>query len=136
SVQGCEPAALRPAQEGAGVPITLSLVDESTIRIDAGPRDTPRLQQIPGARAHVREGYWTIPASLYLVKILRRLFQADMDYGDDIAKWAYLQRDAEDVRRNPPLLPDDSLYAFQKFGAGRLTVQGGAILADKPGLGK
>jgi SNF2 family DNA or RNA helicase len=124
--------------------ITASL-EGKHLKILAGPRDTARLQQIPGARAHVREGYWTVPAHLYQAKMLRSLFGEDFTYGGAVADWARQERMREMILCDPIGWAEEGynwerntadLYGFQKFGASRLLVGGGTILADRPGLGK
>lgn len=114
------------------------------LKIVAGPRDTHRLQQIPGARAHVREGYWTVPAHLYQAKLLRSLFGEDFDYDDSVAEWATYRLEVETARRyprgwltyQPPDEVLEGLYDFQQLGVALLWQKGGTILADRPGLGK
>lgn len=115
--------------------ITASL-EGKHLKITAGPRDTPRLQQIPGARANPREGYWTVPATLYQAVLLRNLFGEDFTYGEDVEAWALAEREREQALSNPsPVDTNNDLFEFQKRGVARLSL-GSCILADETGVGK
>lgn len=120
--------------------ITLTMKDEDTLRVDAGPRDVNRMHLVPGARAHVHADppYWDVPATLYHGVLLRNVFGEDMTYGEDVQAHYIQERNAENLRTDPshgPGMPAN-LYRFQETGVARLVVHGGAILADEPGMGK
>lgn len=129
--------------------ITLTLEGDN-LRVHAGPRDVNRMKLIPGTRAHVHADppYWTVPATLYHGVLLRNIFGEDMTYGEDVQAHYVRERKYEGDRKDPlswfigaapPYLVDEAfkdLYDFQCYGMARLSIPGGCILADQPGMGK
>jgi len=124
--------------------VTLTLKDETTFKVDVGPRDTALCKQVPGMRAgklDVQRGdvEWTCPASLFHAVVLRSVFRDRLVYGPDVEQWGHIQRLREESRLSDKAAPllglDDRLRPFQRIGVTWLAT-GDSILADDMGLGK
>lgn len=119
--------------------ITLTMHNDETLRIDAGPRDINRMHLVPGAQAKVHGDppYWLVPSTLYHGVLLRNVFGEDMTYGADVQEHYAKERYAEARRVRCDRLSDyKDLYDFQNTGVARLMLHGGTIIADEPGMGK
>lgn len=119
--------------------IRLSMTPNGKLRIDAGPRDVSRLRTVPGIRADTTADppHWTCAATLYHGVVLRNTFGDEMEYGDDVRAHMRELRRVEAAQRTATYDEgDERLFGYQRRGAGRLSLPGGAMLADEVGTGK
>jgi len=126
--------------------VTLTFKDDTTFKVDVGPRDTALCKQVPGMRAgklDVQRGdvEWTCPASLFHAVVLRSVFRDRLVYGEDVQRWGEAERVREERRLETKTNPvcraayGPDPYDFQCTGADWL-LGGNSILADDMGLGK
>jgi hypothetical protein len=102
--------------------VTLTFKDDTTFKVDVGPRDTALCKQVPGMRAgklDVQRGdvEWTCPASLFHAVVLRSVFRDRLVYGEDVEQWGHVQRlREEEVLRSKERIPDPISDILRSWG--------------------
>lgn len=127
--------------------------EKGRIDVHASYTENDLLTQIPGARFERADKVWTVPMSWASCIVLRSLFGGSLEVGPGLHAWTWMQyRD----RINPAMSIRDSLseetpfpeldkveegaklklYPYQRVDVQFLSLNGRALLAQPPGLGK
>lgn len=117
-------------------------VEQQRLVLDPAWNEIDLLKLLPGYRYQAKTKLHTLPLTWAALVQLRGLLGAAFEYGDDVAGWAWQERQ----QRIDPALewrgviaadwPGSDLYPFQNAGVAWMQAAGSGLLGDEMGCGK
>lgn len=124
----------------------LSFGADGLFNIEAGPRDTDLLKQIPGVNHNHKLGCWVATPAWSTALALRSTFGEELLVHEEVLLWGQQYREAEDLaaglkaglyETSLSALPwAEGAYGFQTSGSAFMSAFGGVLNYDPVGSGK